>query len=330
MTGRAVRLAADRRLALAAGSFILTGYSVALRASRKLALATGAYALTGQTVALRRAARLPLAAGSFTLTGRAATLRADRRLPLAAGGFSIAGQDIALRTARKLLLAAGGFSLTGRVVVLRRAAVLPLAAGSFALTGRPITLARVYTMRLDRGVFVLTGQDIDLVSGELLALRPRYHLRGSYQIEFPLRGEIDVPEIIQLRGEYRLTYELGAASLPGQVTGEVELLSGQDVTIRRNQYAILDFVVAGGAGCTAATWYCAEKASSVPDDVLLEIGGSVSDVGADLIVNVPLLEAQTEALPAGRLFHQLWVTDSLNRSVPAAEGTLTVNDSLRS
>lgn len=133
-----------------------------------------------------------------------------------------------------------------------------------------------------------------------------------------------------LRGEYRLTATLGAASLPGHRAGEVELLSGQDTDVRRSQYLILEFRVAGGAGCTAATWYCAEKASSVPDDVLLEIGGSVSDVGADLIVNVPLLEAQTEALPAGRLFHQLWVTDSLNRSVPAAEGTLTVNDSLRS
>lgn len=173
-----------------AGSFRATGQAVALRRGAKLPLGPGAFTLAGQAVALRRTATLGLAAGSFSLTGAAVALRPARRLPLLPGDFSLAGQDIALRAARKLLLAAGGFSLTGSVVVLRRAAVLPLAAGSFVLTGRPIALARVYTMRLDRGVFVLAGQDIDLVSGELLVLRPRRHLRGSLILTVILHGSV--------------------------------------------------------------------------------------------------------------------------------------------
>lgn len=140
--------------------------------------------------------------------------------------------------------------------------------------------------------------------------------------------------ILQLEGDYRQTISLGAASVPGQQPGEVLVIPGQDAEIRRGQYVNLEFLVANGAGLVGATWYCAEKPGSLAGDRLVTLTSptqvSVTDQGADLLVRVTLLEAQTEPLPAGRLYHELWVIDSLGRAVPAAEGVLTVQDSLRS
>lgn len=109
---------------------------------------------------------------------------------------------------------------------------------------------------------------------------------------------------------------------------------GQNDKVRRGQDRILRFTVAASAGATAAQWYLAATDSTpvADQDLRLSTGGNgvtIADQGADLIVEVALSAAQTEALPVGRRFHQLWITDVQGKALPVAEGTFTVVDSLK-
>ena len=105
-----------------------------------------------------------------------------------------------------------------------------------------------------------------------------------------------------------------------------------DVTIYKGQIADLIFSVASAGGVPDAHWYLADGPNipTVEQRLILTTPViTLEEVGIDEVITVPLNSVQTESLPAGRLFHQLWVTDSSGFPVPVAEGVLIVKNSLR-
>jgi hypothetical protein len=111
---------------------------------------------------------------------------------------------------------------------------------------------------------------------------------------------------------------------------------GQNVGVWRGGLSEFSYLVPDAANTTAATWYCAADAASLPGGVLLSLaagsGITLQNTGAtleDLLVTVRLQPAQTEALPTGYLHCELWLDLQPGAPVMVATGALTVHDSLR-
>ena len=98
LSGQAMNLKVDRKLALSPGSFTLTGQNVNLRAARKISISPALFTLTGQDARLLFGRRLVMEPGIFTLTGQDAHLVVDRILQLLPGEFHLTGQDILMYT----------------------------------------------------------------------------------------------------------------------------------------------------------------------------------------------------------------------------------------
>jgi hypothetical protein len=110
---------------------------------------------------------------------------------------------------------------------------------------------------------------------------------------------------------------------------------GQNVSVWRSGLAQFSYLIPDAGNTVAANWYCAVAATSIPTAVLLSLavgsGLTLTNVGdelADLQVSVSLTPAQTEALPLGYLYCELWL-ELLGEPVAVATGTLSVFDSLR-
>lgn len=112
------------------------------------------------------------------------------------------------------------------------------------------------------------------------------------------------------------------------------MLTGQDVEIRRGQAVTIAFHIPGAAGATGAQWYLALANTTAPADrdLARATGGqgiTLTDQGEDLLVQVALDGTQTENLPVGRRYHELWLTDVESKPVPVAEGSFRIKDSLK-
>jgi hypothetical protein len=110
--------------------------------------------------------------------------------------------------------------------------------------------------------------------------------------------------------------------------------TGQNFTIGRGEQRVVRFVAEGGAGATTAAWHIAEKASTPAGQHDLDLsstdgGITLTDAGEDAYVDLHFTSAQTEALPLGLRWHELWVTV---RGLDArrATGKVKVEDTLKS
>jgi hypothetical protein len=109
--------------------------------------------------------------------------------------------------------------------------------------------------------------------------------------------------------------------------------TGQNFTLGRGEERVQRFVAVGCAGATAAQWYCAlspDTAAGHHDLDLTTGGGGIvlNDAGADAHVDLTFTAVQTEALPVGRRWHELWITLG-GLSARRATGTVTVQDTLK-
>lgn len=139
---------------------------------------------------------------------------------------------------------------------------------------------------------------------------------------------------VQLEGALERFTDLEGGRGPRDSSEGIRVRTRQHVRIDKGGVKRLRFRCRGAAGATAAAWYIAARRTSILADHFLDLTSSTSAVtitndGEDAIVVVVVNQAQTEALPAGAQFHQLWLSDAGGDPVPAAEGTATVFDSLR-
>ena len=109
-------------------------------------------------------------------------------------------------------------------------------------------------------------------------------------------------------------------------------LTGQNFSLRRGEDRTVRFVVEGGAGTTAAFWYTgANKASAVRDLALATGGNGITmvDVGLDCNIDVTVTKEQSELLPLGWRYHELWGINSSGSDRHYSEGGMVVEESLR-
>jgi hypothetical protein len=108
-------------------------------------------------------------------------------------------------------------------------------------------------------------------------------------------------------------------------------LTGQNFSLRRGEDRTVRFIVEGGASTSAAYWYTsANKASSVRDLSLATGNGIVvNDSGPDCHVDVTITKTQSEALPLGWRYHELWGVDASGQDRHYSEGGMVVEESLR-
>lgn len=108
----------------------------------------------------------------------------------------------------------------------------------------------------------------------------------------------------------------------------------QDFTLRRGEDVVLRTTIAGQAEAQIAQWFLAPQRESLFDEHVLDldssgIGGvTLTTDGDNLIVDVRLTAAATEAMTPGTYHHELWLEDVLDQHVCVAEGAVEVLDSL--
>jgi hypothetical protein len=108
-------------------------------------------------------------------------------------------------------------------------------------------------------------------------------------------------------------------------------ITGQNFTLRRGEDRTIQFVIEGGAGLTAASWYTSANRSSTTQDLVLESGDGITlnDAGPDCNVFVTISKTRSEGLPLGWRYHELWGVDATSNDRHLAEGGMVVEDSLR-
>ena len=107
---------------------------------------------------------------------------------------------------------------------------------------------------------------------------------------------------------------------------------GQNFSLRRGEDRTIRFLIEGGAGTTTATWYTAVNKAAAARDLTLTSGGGgilITAVGADVHVDVTISKVQSEALPLGWRYHELWGVDASGQDRHFSEGGMVVEESLR-
>ena len=188
LTGTAVTLKADRKLAAGSGSYAVTGTDAALKVGRKLSADSGTYSVTGTAVNFLRGYALAAESGSYSVSGTDAALRVGRLLSAASGSYVLSGSAAALqyqpagsysltaesgaytltgtaatlKVSRKLTAESGSYSLTGSDATFKRGFSVSAGAGSYTLTGTNVAFARTYVLGAETGAYTLTGSDVGL------------------------------------------------------------------------------------------------------------------------------------------------------------------------
>jgi hypothetical protein len=81
-------------------------------------------------------------------------------------------------------------------------------------------------------------------------------------------------------------------------------------------------------GATEVTFAIASGRAAASRDLMLTLGSGTSHDGSGGVVSVAFTKEQTEALPVGRRWAELWITDSGGRRDLVAAGACIVKDSL--
>jgi hypothetical protein len=177
LTGTAVTLKADRKLAADSGSYAITGTDVSLKLGRKLTAESGTYTVNGTDVSLKAGRKLAADSGTYALTGTDVTLTyqpaGGYTLALDSGSYTLTGTAATLKASRKLTADSGTYTLTGTDVTLTRGFKITADSGTYTLTGSSVAFARTYRLPADSGSYTLTGSPVSLSwSGEVIPEAP--------------------------------------------------------------------------------------------------------------------------------------------------------------
>lgn len=140
-----------------AGAFVLTGKAVRLAATRKLYPLVGTFTLTGRAALF--SVKMPALAGAFTLSGKSAHVFATRKQYPLAGAFNLTGKSAILRFGHGFRVDKGTFTLSGQSVHVWASRQLHPAVGTFVETGKAVRIVATRKEYPLVGQFVMSGQD---------------------------------------------------------------------------------------------------------------------------------------------------------------------------
>lgn len=146
------------------GTYLLTGSAVSLLAQPKIAANTGTTSLTGTNVSLFASYKVTANSGTYTLNGADVNFPAGTTLTAEAGTYNLTGANTGLITNRKVIASPTTYDLTGSNVNLLVSYKTIANPGTFALTGSPLNFITNRVIVAEAGTYALTGASVTLSS----------------------------------------------------------------------------------------------------------------------------------------------------------------------